>query len=229
MFFIGLIGIALVAFFIWMLWTNRQMEKEEKERQKRKEERESWERKWNARKEAYDSAKATALSEMEAKWGKCSKNIFIDYSQTFALSDRVYAFEEAEKIVLGGNAYDFKDIIGFSLINKSETIYNAYTTARSRKNLGGMVARGVAGKIIAGDAGAVIGSLSADDEYKYKTEYDSEVENDYKIYVNVDSISSPTVTLNIGSNEDDAYETANLLNVIISRNRRKTTVPEHNG
>lgn len=81
-----------------------------------------------------------------------------------------------------------------------------------------MVARGVAGKLIAGDTGAIIGAMSADQDYEYETEFDSEVENEYKIYVNVDSISSPTVILNIGSNEEDAYEIANLLNVIIKRN-----------
>ena len=72
--------------------------------------------------------------------------------------------------------------------------------------------------MVAGDVGAVIGGLSADYEYEYDTEYDSEVENEYKIYVNVDSLSAPTVLLVMGNNEDDAYETANLLNVIIRRN-----------
>lgn len=218
MFLLILVGIGIVVFFIWLMRTDAQLEKEKAEKQKLEEEHEAWNREWDARSEAYDSAKADALAEMEAKWGKCTKDIFVDYSEKFTLADRVFVFEEAEKIVLGGNAYDFKDMIGFSLVNNSKTIYNAYTTARSQKDLGKIVARGVVGKMVAGDVGAVIGGLSADDEYEYDTEYDSEVENEYKIYVNVDSISAPTVLLVIGNNEDDAYETANLLNVIIRRN-----------
>lgn len=218
MFFIGLAGIALIVFLIWILRSDAQLRKEAEERQKSLEEHEAWEREWEAKREAYDSAKTAALSEMEEKWGKCTKDIFVDYSTPFAIKDRLFVFEEAEKIVIGGNICDFQDIIGFSLVNNSKAIYNAYTTVRSQKNLGNMVARGVAGKLIAGDTGAIIGAMSADQDYEYETEFDSEVENEYKIYVNVDSISTPTVILNIGSNEEDAYEIANLLNVIIKRN-----------
>ena len=77
---------------------------------------------------------------------------------------------------------------------------------------------GVAGKMIAGNAGAVIGALAADDDCDCETDYDFEEENEYKMYVNVDSISSPTVILDFGTLEEDAYEAANLLNVITRRN-----------
>lgn len=219
MIFIGLLGIALLVFLIWIAGTDKQLEKEAKKEQERQEVQNAWESEWKARQDAYNAAKSKAIEELEARWGPCTKDIYVDYSKEFTLKDRIYVFETAEKIVLDGNCYDFKDIIGFSLINKSKTIYNAYTTMKSQKDLGGMIVRGVAGKMIGGDVGAIIGAMSADEECDYETEYDSEIENEYKIYINVNSIASPTITLNIGDEEDDAYEIANLLNVIMTRNR----------
>lgn len=217
MFLILLLGVAVVSFLIWLMRSDAKLEKERAEEQRHNE----WKRQWDERSKAYDLAKEAVLSEMEAKWGKCTKDIFIGYSDTFTLEDRVFAFEEAGKIVLGGSVYDFKDIIGFSLRDNTKTIYTAYTTGWTKKNPGDMVAKGVAGKIIAGDIGAAIGAMSAEDDYDCTTEYDYEEENEYKVYVNVDSISSPTVSMKI-NNEDDAYETANLLNVIIRRNSRQS-------
>lgn len=213
-------GILASVIFLRMSDDKLQKELTEKKERHSQENHKAWERAWEERRNAYDSAKATALAEMEAQWGECTKDIFVDYSNPFLLKDRVWVFEKAEKIVIGGNTYNFEDIIGFSLLNKSKTVYTAYTTGKSQKNLGSMVVRGIAGHLIAGDTGAMVGAITADDDYEYDTEYDSEVENDYKIYVNVNSISSPTVALNIGSNEDDAYEISNLLNVIIARNKK---------
>ena len=185
------------------------------------EERKQWQIEREEREKAYAAAMASALAELESKWGKCTKDIAVNYGREFYLSDRIYVFEESEKIALDGTVYDFKDIIGFSLLNKSKTVYNAYSTGKSKKDLGNMVARGIAGKMIGGDVGAVIGALSTPDEYEEDTEFDMDQENDYKIYVNVNNIASPTVRIDVGDFEDDAYEIANLLNVILARNKEK--------
>lgn len=192
---------------------NQQETAYQEERKQRQIEREDRER-------AYEVAMASALADLESKWGKCTKDICITYGREFHLSDRIYVFEESEKIFLDGIIFDFKDILGFSLLNKSKTVYNAYSTGKSKKDLGSMVARGIAGKMIGGDVGAVIGALSTPDEYNEDTEYDIDQENDYKIYVNVNSIASPTIRLDIGDFEDDAYEISNLLNVILTRNKK---------
>lgn len=205
---------------IFLAWLFKEDSKQQQERAEQVK-REEWKREREEREKAYDAAMSSALAELESKWGKCTKDIAVNYGRVFYLSDRIYVFEESEKIALDGTVYDFKDIIGFSLLNKSKTIYNAYSTGKSKKDLGNMVARGIAGKMIGGDVGAVIGALSTPDEYEEDTEYDIDEENDYKIYVNVNSIASPTIRLDVGDFEDDAYEISNLLNVILTRNKEK--------
>ena len=170
---------------------------------------------------AFEIAKTDALADLESKWGKCTKEICITKGKEFHLSDRIYVFEESQKIALDGIIYDFKDILGFSLLNNSKTAYNACSTGNSKKDLGSMVARGIAGKMIGGNMGAMIGAMSTPDEYEQDTEYHVKQENDYKIYINVNSIVSPTVCLEIGDCENGAYEIANLLNVILTRNNAK--------
>lgn len=213
--FILIVAIVIVVVLVLKEESKNQQEaayqEERKQRQIEREEREK----------AYEVAKARALADLESKWGKCTKDIAVNYGREFYLSDRIYVFEESEKIALNGTVYDFKDIIGFSLLNKSKTVYNAYSTGKSKKDLGNMVARGIAGKMIGGDVGAVIGALSTPDEYEEDTEYDIDEENDYKIYVNVNSIASPTIRLDVGDFEDDAYEISNLLYVILTRNKEK--------
>lgn len=217
MFLIFVIGVALMIFLAWLFKEDSKQQQERAEQVKREE----WKREREEREKAYDAAMASALAELEGKWGKCTKDIAVNYGREFYLSDRIYVFEESEKIVLDGTVYDFKDIIGFSLLNKSKTVYNAYSTVKSKKDLGNMAARGIAGKMIGGDVGAVIGALSTPDEYEEDTEYDMEQENDYKIYVNVNSIASSTLRIDVGDFEDDAYEIANILNVILARNKEK--------
>ena len=129
-----LLAIALVIFLSWAAVNSSKMDQEEKERQERKKEYDSWKRNMETRWKAYDEARDAALAELETKWGKCDKDIYVTSGDVFSLEDRVYAFEKAEKIVLGGTVYDFKDIIGFSLVNKSKTVFNTYATVKSGKD-----------------------------------------------------------------------------------------------
>lgn len=215
-----MIGISMVALLSYLYRDDSR----QKEEARKKQLHEEWEREYVARQERYESDREAAMNEMQAKWGECSKQIKIDYSSVFRLEDSIYAFEEAGKIVIGGQVLGFEEIIGFTLINNSKVLYNAYTTSVAGKDLSSMLIRGMAGKVLAGDIGAVIGALSADDEEYSDTYYDSEEENGYKMYVNIDSITSPTITLDFESDEDSAYEAANLMNVIILRNRKQTWV-----
>lgn len=220
MFLLFLIGIGVIGMFIWAIKSSNELEKEEKRKKEREAEHAEWKSRWEAERNAYDLAEAEALAELEAKWGKCVNTIMVDMSKTFTIADRVYVFEESEVIIMDGVTLKFKDIIGFSLLNKSKKIYDAYTTATSKKNLGSAIIRGAVGKAIAGDLGGVIGAMSAEEDIDYETSYEVDEDDDYKMYVNVNSLSSPTIVLKFGCSESDAYETANLLNVIVNRNRQ---------
>lgn len=221
MFLIFLLGAFVLGMFIWALKEMKKDEQRQKEEKEAKERREEFERRWNAERETYYSAKAEALAALESRFGKCTKEIIVSFGKLFSLKHVVYAFEDSEVIVLDGNTIKFKDIIGFNLLNKSHSIYSAYTTATSKKNLGSSIIRGAAGKMIAGNVGGIIGALTAEDDYDFETSYDIEEDNEYRVYVNVDSISSPTIVLNFGTEQNDAYDLANLLNVIISRNSKR--------
>ena len=221
MFLLFLLGIFVLGMLIWAMKKMRKEETRQKKAQEEKERHEEYERKWKAERDAYYSAKANALAEFEAQYGKCTKEVAVSYSTVFSLKDVVYAFEESETIILDGNIIEFKNIIGFNLLNKSKSIYSTHTTATSKKNLGSAIIRGTAGEMIAGNVGGIIGAMTAEDDYDCETSYDIEENNEFKIYINLDSISSPTILLNFGSVEEDAYDIANLLNVIININNKR--------
>lgn len=204
-----LFGVAVLGLLIWAAVEANKNEKKEKEARKQEERRYAFEQKWKTKLETYKSAKAQALAELEAKYGKCTKEISVSYSSEFSLQHDIYAFEESEIIILDGNILGFKDIIGFNLLNKSNDVFSAHTTGPSRKNPGSAIVRGAAGKLI------------AEDDFDYETGYDIDAGSEYKVYVNVNSISSPTIVLDFGSSQEDAYQTANLLNVLINRNNHQ--------
>ena len=221
MFLLFLFGAFVLGILIWATKEVKKDEQRQKEEQEAKKRREEFEQRWNAEREAYYSAKAEALADLESQFGKCTKEITVSFGKLFSRKHVVYAFEDYEIIVLDGNTIEFKNIIGFNLSNKSKSIYSAYTTASSKKNLGSAIVRGAVGKMIAGDAGGIIGAMTAEDDYDFDTSYDVDEEDEYRVYINVDSISSPTIVLNFGTERDDAYDLANLINVIVNRNSKR--------
>lgn len=79
--FILIVAIVIVVVLVLKEESKNQQEaayqEERKQRQIEREEREK----------AYDVAMASALAELESKWGKCTKDIAVNYGREFYLSD----------------------------------------------------------------------------------------------------------------------------------------------
>ena len=118
--------------------------------------------------------------------------------------------------------------MGFELKDNQSTVTKItspeYTTST---NTGSMVGRAIVGGVLTGGVGAVVGANTASKTTKVVKEGSRKttIKHNYRISINIDDMSNPVRTIEIGSNEDTADKIANVLNVILHRNKGNVLNP----
>ena len=169
----------------------------------------------------------TALGNLISTYGDCSFEILLN-SRSFKTSDHVYFFEQGAMMVLNDEPIPFEKIIGFSLNDAAETLMKnettSYTSTTSTSNAN-MLKRAVVGGIFMGGIGALAGATTAKQQTISTPSLDQttttiEHRHKYSLYINIDSISNPTRVIELGADIQKATNFANILNVIIQRNKK---------
>lgn len=180
--------------------------------QKEKDYQASWDR-WNKERGSRPSQKEEYINI----YGDCSVDI------TYK-GGRFYVFEQSQIVILSTEVIPFSKIIGYNLTDNQVTIrenigYESKTTTAT----GSMLGRAVVGGVLTGGVGAVIGAATARKNTVTMPTQDNiktSVTHDFKIYVNLNDLSNPTIIINVGHNTDNAYKIANVLNIIVERNKQ---------
>ena len=191
---------------------------EEKIMQKEQAEEEIREQKrLNARKE-YEKT----LADFSTKLGVCtinenlSDNQYCDYS----ISTRILVYEQSSVIIIKSKKYKFSDILGYSLVDDAtdETITTSTGTAKT--STGSMLGRAVVGGMLTGGLGAVAGAATAKKSIFNDATSQTTTTHEYTLYINVNDLQEPTISLEIGDNTSKAQKLAGVLNIIIERNKQ---------
>ncbi|MBR6593210.1 MAG: hypothetical protein IKK81_11420 [Prevotella sp.] len=198
-FFVVIVFIAIVA---GILDNNKKVAKEEEKRLKEEAE-------LKLRIEEYQVQKNNFIN----KKGEPDKTIII---KEYDLNSEINVYEKDKEIYILGKKYSFKEIMSCQLSDNSRVV-KGNITAITESKTGSMIGRAVVGDLVAGPAGAIIGGTTGKKQTEIKQEDDVTV-HDYTVYVNVDSISNPVETINVGNNGNLANEILGLFNIIISRN-----------
>lgn len=127
----------------------------------------------------------------------------------------IHVHEGKKQVYMKGKMYDFKDFINVTFTD-SPTIIKGKTTATTKSSTGSTVGRAIVGDVIAGPAGAIIGGTTGKKTTEFQHESDRVI-HDYTVVVNMNSISTPIVRINTGSDGKTTNEIVGLINVIISR------------
>lgn len=144
--------------------------------------------------------------------GTPDKTIVIkDYDR----NEVIHIHEATKSLYLQGKSYAFNDIIDCSVTDNPTTI-KGQIIATTKTKTGSIVKRMIIGGMIAGDAGAVIGGVTGKKSTKIRQENDTIIHN-YTILINVNSITTPIISINTGTNIDLTNEIVGLMNVIITR------------
>lgn len=231
---IGLI-IAFALFFIIKRINESQKEKEEKKRQweaenkrklqiREKEKREKQKREEEQLRQLEIDHKEF-LSSLGEKYGECDKNISLNQQIPHSF-DEILVFSKSKHVVIAKHDYSFSDILDCIVNDDTKEIetvktYRGNSTATSKTNTGNMIGRTIAGGVLLGGAGAIIGGSTAkrNTVIEHGTDtsiHNKEVEHNYTVAITVKDISNPVIYLNVGSNTELKDEIVSLMKVIMS-------------
>ena len=152
------------------------------------------------------------------KFGTCTTNVILRWPADFySIDSRLFVFEESQMIVLHGKEYKFSDILGFSLVDDATSETITTSTGEAKTSTGSMLGRAVVGGVLTGGLGAVAGAATARKNIETNATSQTITTHKYVIYINVNSLKNPTITIPIGKDTQKAHELANLFNVIIAK------------
>lgn len=126
-----------------------------------------------------------------------------------SINDYIIVFEEQKKICLLGDIYNFSEITGYKIVShKNKTII-----AESKVSTGDMVKRAVAGGVLLGGVGAIIGASTA----KRKESKDDGFDNVYDVTVFMNSIKKPAISISpIYEKPEDIAKIEGIFRIITS-------------
>lgn len=129
-------------------------------------------------------------AELEEKNGEISDEIWID--STEEVSGMILSFDEAKKIFIMGNEYDWSNIEGFNYENNPVMEQGAVKT-ETKVNTGSMLGRAVVGTLVAGPVGGVVGAVTA--KRTQTMQQDSKMRSHYTLHIYTNIASKKDITI----------------------------------
>lgn len=174
-------------------------------KEKRRLELEEKERKYNI-----------AKNELFARNGEPCKTIVISESRfdLFNINNELIVFDKAKKLWLCGHEVSIDDINSFAIDDES-VVLKGQIKAVTSTNTGSLAGRSIAGALIGGEAGAIIGGSTAKKETIFEQENDKVI-HDYALFVNLCDLNNPMLLIKIGANKNKAMEINALMQAIMA-------------
>lgn len=160
----------------------------------------------------YNSAK----EDLFVRNGKPCKTILIheDCFEQFNINNELIVFDKAKKLWLCGHEISICDINSFTIDDES-VIQKGQIKAVTSTNTGSLAGRSIAGALLGGETGAIIGGATAKQETIFKQENDKIIHN-YVLVVNVRDLNNPMLLIKIGQDKNKAMEINALMQVIMT-------------
>lgn len=160
------------------------------------------------------------LAVLSLRLGECVMDECVDEVNPFAISSRVLVFEQSGVLIVHSNEYSFSDILGYSLVDDATNETITASTGAVRTSTGNMLGRAVVGGILTGGLGAIAGAATAKKTISDNATSKTVTTHGYTLYINVNSLQEPTISVRVGDDTCKAQKLAGLLNAIIVRNKR---------
>ena len=159
------------------------------------------------------------IKELSEKLGECSIDIPIAeyWDKAVMYIHYISVFEISNTVIINGGEYRFSDILGFSLVDDATNETITTSIGEAKTSTGSILGRAVVGNMLTGGLGAVVGAVTAKKNIETNAASQTTTTHKYTMYINVNSLASPTITIPIGQDEQTAHHLANLFNVIIAK------------
>ena len=151
-------------------------------------------------------------NELISKYGVPDKALIVEEHN---LDTAIIAFGKVNRIWLLGKDLPMSDILGCTF-SDNPRIKRGNMLCKTTTNTNDMIKRAWIGDFLHGEKGAIIGGSTASKETVIKFGNDRTIHN-YTVNININSLSNPIMTINLGSNAAAVNEIIGLMNVIINR------------
>ena len=209
-----IIMIAILVLYMKIM-AHIEAKKEEAKRKKEEEERKKIEENIKCAEEKVQKI----INQLSEKYGSISNTIRLETERDMPdIKKCLLAFGESELLYIDGRELLFKDIISYSItddyrIKHGEVEY----TSKTDTSTGSLLGRGVAGAVLGGGVGAVIGASSASkNTTTISTQKDDTIIHKYSLSINVRSLENPLIRMNLGDSTKKAEEVNAIFAYIIA-------------
>lgn len=153
--------------------------------------------------------------EIENKYGVCGQKILNPKSLGNDYLVRIF-FQTKTVILKRYNVFSFSDIIRCSIEKREEEGQTIETTKTNVSDNKSIIGRSVAGALVAGTTGAIIGGLTANKKEKEEWKFVSCTIEKYKVLIYTKKQDSPIVTIDTDKDLSLAENIKNAIDAIIA-------------
>lgn len=215
-FCLGFIVVAVCAIYILSHCINSFLVASEKRRAEKLAEKERYqEQKRHELKEKEDKYNAFR-NDLIARNGEPGRDVLIHENrfEQFNIDNELIVFDKAKKLWLCGHEISIGDINSF-MVDDEATILKGDIKAVTSTDTSSLAGRSIAGALIGGEAGAIIGGATAKKETVFRQGSDKII-HDYALVVNMCDLKNPMLLIKIGRDKKKAMEINALMQVIMS-------------
>lgn len=159
------------------------------------------------------------ISALIAKYGQLTKNVRLEKwcGETPSIKNCFMVFGDSSILYVEDKAIPFKDVISYT-INDDYRIMHGEVKYASETNTstGSLLGRSAAGAVIGGGVGALIGASSASkNTTTIGTQKDDTLIHKYSLSINIRSLESPLIRIDLGNSTQKVEEINAILAYII--------------
>lgn len=210
------LGIVIIVGIIYTIVDSQNSKEAEEVKEKKRQ-------KWAEEKKIAEDTVQRSIGHLSDKYGRLSNIIRLEkWGDMADIKKCLLVFGESELLYVDGREVLFKDIISYSItddyrIKHGEVEY----TSETNTSTGSLLGRSAAGAILGGGVGAVIGASSASkNTTTIGTQKDDTIIHKYSLSINIKSLESPLIRINLGDSTKKAEEVNAILAYIIDLNKK---------
>lgn len=215
-FCLGFIVVAVCAIYILSHSINSYLVANEKRRAEKLAEKERYQEQKRQKLKEKEDKYYSFRNELIARNGEPGRLVLIHESRfdQFNMDNELIVFDKVKKLWLCGHEVAIGDINSF-MVDDESTILKGDIKAVTSTDTGSLAGRSIAGALIGGEAGAIIGGATAKRETVFRQGSDKII-HDYALVVNVRDLKNPMLLIKIGRDKKKAMEINALMQVIMS-------------
>ena len=212
--------IVLIACFVGIIFISGASKQKAEDARKQRHEREKVAAQERiSQRESQKKAYEQSLSEYCKSYGSTSRIISME---EYDIDKQIIAFESSGNVLIMGDVYKMKSILGCELIDNSHIIKGKETIVTSADPVDTLGKMDAASMLFGRKTGNVLGAATAEKKTTVTRAPDRKIE-DYRINITIDNLSKPIVTIDTKS-RSKASEIKALMDIIVYRNSQPSSL-----